>query len=175
MPEKNDDALLILSRDGMQDVLRAHGSAAWKLDRKRAKAAKYLILAHNAPKDVTAHRKAFLVAKITGFVPRVAEGEPQNRWAVAIDSYAEVEVADAWTKGNRFPLQYVNAEEVLGECPSSLAFKPVGEKTLEWSYSQRMKQDEASPPRPLTIAKAKQGLAANFRCEVSDIEIVIRA
>lgn len=178
MPDEID-AILILSRDGM-DSVRAQNSAAWRIDPARAKAAQFLILAHNTPDEERTHRKAFLVAKGIGLVPRVEEGEPEGRWAVTFDSYAELDVEEtekeAWTKGNRFPVQYVNAEERLGFNPDRLAFKKVGKKELEWSYSERVKResDSVGSSRGLTINEAKQGLAVHLGCKPSDIEITIK-
>lgn len=173
--ETKQDSLFIFTADPAKDCLAANNSAAWRLNLQRAQSAKYLILARNDKSSGDSHGAAFLIAKISAVVPRVdvASGE-DGRYAILFEEAAEIDQRDAW-KRSQMPVRYVNASELLGRDPETFDFQPVPRKTLKWSYSRRTKSDEPFGVRKLTIAEAKEGLAAQFGCTVSDIEITIRA
>lgn len=176
MPDHSLDTLLIYTSDPLEDCLAANNSAAWRLDQKRASGARYLILARKDPHRGHGHRAGFMIAKITGIVPRIEEGAAADgRLAITFDEYAEIDVRDAWNPANQYPVQYISAASLLAEPPEALDFKPVPAKSLPWSYSRRVQSQPKPSAKRLTIAEAKEGLAANFGCRPSDIEISVRA
>lgn len=175
MPDQSADSLLIFTADKAEDCLDANNSAAWRLNINRARNAKFVILARNAPDKGEGHRAAFLIAKIKDIVPRVdEESGDDGRFAIVFDQAAEIDVPGVWER-SQMPLRYVIAEEVLGQPPESFAFRPVPKKRLAWSYSRRVQSEPRHGVKKLTLAEAREGLAAQFGCSPSAVNITITA
>ncbi|WP_375767203.1 hypothetical protein NR798_36800 [Archangium gephyra] len=167
-------AVLVFTARSPKKILEQGGSQAWVLDRNRARGYEYLICAQNTHTtwgDATEpHGSAFLVGRISDLVPAP---DDQERWLIRISEYARVNIPNAW-QGWRNPVRYTTLED-LGLDPSKLNFEPapeVPEERIEQSVTHPARPTGAV--RPLTIAEAKQGLAAQFGVGIDDIEIIIR-
>jgi hypothetical protein len=170
-----DDAIVVFTMKGLSTILAKGGSDTWKLNPHRVLKCQYLVCTQNRHRQdgtpEAPHGAAFLVGKISGVEP----AEPINgpRWLVRISEYAEIEMPDVWD-GSQNPVQYTTLQK-LGIDPATLDFQPMPEP------SQMARERAATPAmtsiddvRPLSIADAKQGLAAHFGVGTDAIEITIR-
>jgi hypothetical protein len=153
----------------VDEILATGGSQAWRLSPITAKEATYLICTknkrHPESEGPEPHGAGFLIGRISGIVP--APDEP-DRFLVQIDQWAPLDMPDLWTFG-RNPIHYTDLSD-LGIDPDSIDFQPVPARKPQ-------KTEIGSLPniaRGLTIAEAKQGLAATFGVPVDAIEIVVR-
>jgi hypothetical protein len=160
---------------GRSTILAKGGSDTWKLDPQRVLKCQYLVCTQNRHRQdgtpEAPHRAAFLVGKVSGVEP----AEPINgpRWLVRISEYAEIEMPEVWD-GSQNPVRYTTLQS-LGIDPETLDFQPMPEPP------QTLREASAMPDmtsiadvRPLSIADAKQGLAAHFGVGPDAIEITIR-
>lgn len=169
----DQDAIMVNTRDSLDAILSAHGSAAWSLNVERASRAKWLVCARNDPERGEKHGEAFLVGRISQITRRPDEGSGRSRYVIGISEWAPVSHPNAW-HGGQFPLTYGRLEEFIGYGPERLEFRPVPERKRQYSYS------EESPPRRkpesgITIPEAKRRLAIHLGVAEADIEITIRA
>lgn len=183
-----DEAIAVFTARSPQRILREGGSQAWALNAARARKAKYLICVqnqHNPDRDFSdatgPHGSVILVGKISDVIP--APEEPEGgRWMICFDEFAylqpQVDPVDVW-QGWRNPVRYTTLAE-MGVTPDGLV----------WEDAEKFKDEQLAPkpagsPKasatlddgsvpPLTIAQAKQGLAAFYDLEPEAIEIVIR-
>ncbi|NJC05767.1 hypothetical protein GGQ97_001560 [Sphingomonas kaistensis] len=168
------DSLLIFTEDPARDLLDANNSAAWRLNLSRASKAKYIILARKDKNKGEGHRAAFLIAKIKDIVARRDETTGETgKWAILFDQAAAIDIPNAF-KPSQQPIRYLSARKLLGFDPEECDFKPVPKKKIDWSYSRRVENEPRSGARKLTVAEAKEGLAAQFGCSPSAIEISIK-
>lgn len=168
-------AILVFTARSPKKILEHGGSQAWALNRERARKCEFLVCSQNTQPswgDATEpHGSAFLVGRISDLVPAP---DDQDRWLIRISEYARITVPNAW-QGWRNPVRYMPLEG-LGIDPDGLNFEPVP-KVMEKEGGQPADlpaKHSNGLVRPLTIAEAKQGLAAQFRISVDDIEIIIR-
>jgi len=160
-------AILVFTARSPNRILAEGGSQAWVLDRRRARQAEYLVCAQNTQTnwgDATEpHGTAFLVGRVADVI---RSPEDEDRWLIRISEYAQIDLPDAW-QGWRNPVRYTTLEEI-GIDPATLTFKPIPEMSED-----PVSADDAGV-KPLTIAEAKAGLAAQFSVSVDAIEITIR-
>lgn len=175
--EKTLDIIEVLTAKSAETMLRDGGTQSWVLDRAHALRCRYVVLFQNAYTDwgdgKEPHGTAFMVGRIADVVPStVTEG----RWLVKFDKYALIHMLGLW-QGLRDPVHYTNAAELakLGLNFEELDFQPMPEapaspatQAAEWS-----KEKIEKGPK-LTIAEAKEGLAATFGVPPEAIEITIR-
>ena len=153
------------------ELLALGASGNWGVSPDRILQNRYVVVTRNrhsdwAPDDVE-HGAAFLVGRISGVMETdetTADGRP--RFAIAFDSYAEVNIPDVWGK-SRNPVWFTNLE-TLGIDLSELSFVDLktGEKTEKAKVS-------TMPVEGLSFAEARRGLAARYGVSPNSIEISI--
>ena len=170
-----NSAVLVFTARSPKKILEQGGSQAWALDRERASNCEYLVCTQNTRTtwgDATEpHGCAFLVGRISGLTPAP---DVKERWLIQIHEYARVRIADAW-QGWRNPVRYTTLD-AMGIDPSTLNFLPVPQTHPIPPKHLNAHSSSATGGlvHPLTIAEAKQGLAAHFQVSVDAIEIIIR-
>jgi len=162
-PMSDVNAIAVLTRKSLAEMLEVGGSKAWSLDPQRAASCKYLICAahpmiRERERDIPA-RAAFLVAKLSGVVP--APGET-GRWLLQFHEYAEILVGNYWD-GWRNPVRYTNFSELQ-----------IGLGGLEWVSAEEPVGLPLERAKGLSIAEAKAGLALTFGVPPKAVEITIR-
>ena len=167
----DDSAIAVFTNKSTATLLNLHGSESWVLNPRQARKFRYLLCCRNQKGDVAdaleEHGSAFLVGEIAG-VQRTGETH-RVRWRIVIRSYAEIRMPEIWG-GRRNPVRYTTLKE-LGIDPEQLRFVPLTNDAEVASPTL----PTAQYVRKLTIAEAKEGLAAMFGVDASAIEIVIRA
>jgi hypothetical protein len=160
--------IAVFTRKSAQEIIEKEGSEAWVLNPQNARRHRYLVCCRNAKRaEVHAdepHAAAFLVATIDGLRPLARNARGQQRYRVGFNKYARVLCPGAW-KNWRNPVRYTSLEE-LGIDPDALEFTKVQDLPSEIS---------SRPGRKLTIAEAKEGLAAMLGISPDAIEITIKA
>jgi hypothetical protein len=163
------DTIVTFTSRSLEEILETGGSQEWKLSRKNARNATYLVCARNRHGSLgdgpEPHKSGFLVGKISGLAPGAIHPE---RFLVQISEWAPIEVPDLWDFG-RNPVHYADVED-LG----------IDLESLDWQQMPERSTPEArpaivAPVKRLTIEQAKRGLAATFGVAVDAIEITIRA
>jgi len=183
-----DEAIAVFTARSPRRILREGGSQAWALNAARARKAKYLICVQNQNNsdrdfsDATGpHGSVILIGKISDVIP-APERADEDRWMICFDEFAylqpQVDPVDVW-QGWRNPVRYTTLAE-MGVTPDGLIWEDAEkfrDEQLAPKHSGSPQAsatlDDGSVP-PLTIAQAKQGLAAFFDLEPEAIEIVIR-
>ncbi|RYZ17539.1 MAG: hypothetical protein EOO70_01625 [Myxococcaceae bacterium] len=166
-------AVFVFTERTHKQILEEGGSQAWVLNHDRARQYEYLVCAQNTHQwgsEAKRHGEAFLVGRISDLVPAP---DAQERWLIRISEYAKIKIPNAW-QGLRNPVRYTTLEH-LGIDLATLTFEPV--PTVSGKSAEQLAHLPAKPTgvvRSLTIAEAKQGLAAQFGCNVDAIEIIIR-
>jgi hypothetical protein len=87
------------------------------------------------------------------------------RYLIQMADYAVLEQPGVWREGVRNPVAYSTLDELQIDL-SGLKFKPMPAAAVTTNESSEAKQ--------MTIADAKNGLAATFGVSPDDIEITIR-
>lgn len=163
-------AIVVLSLQSVETILRKGGTGRWRLVRNHARECRFVVCARNAkhPKveGPEAHRSAFLVGKIKDVVP--SSSRPGRYW-IQFSEYARVNVPSIWKKGDRNPVRYTTLEE-LGIDPSTLKWEPMPMV----SEPLEPKSQAIQPAGALTMVEAKKGLALTFGVPPEAIEITIR-
>lgn len=172
--EAEEDTVLVFTVRSPQRILREGGSQAWVLNPVRARQCVWLVCAQNRhhlghvfEESTETHGHAFLVGRISG-LRRSEEVRSQERWLITISEYATIDVPAVW-KGWRNPVRYARLAD-LGIDPATLRFEPL-DPLAPPTLSAR---DHHSATGTLTIAEAKQALAATFGVEERAVEITIR-
>lgn len=163
------DTIVTFTSRSLEEILETGGSQEWKLSRKNARNATYLVCARNRHGSLgdgpEPHKSGFLVGKISGLAAGAVHPE---RFMVQISEWAPIEISDLWDFG-RNPVHYTDLDS-LGIDPDSLEWQVMPE-----TVPQSAKSVPLQTFKPLTIEQAKRGLAAMFGIEVGAIEITIRA
>lgn len=165
----NEKVICVLTARGAPLILEEGGSQSWTLNAKRARMCEYVVCVQNiVPGDwgdaSAKHHDAFLIGRLADVVEAKDEGAKGKRWLLKFSEYAELPpIGDAWP-GYRNPVWYTSLQEI-GIDVSSLQFKPMPEPVV---------RSPAKATATMTIAQAKEGLAASFGVSPSDIEITIR-
>lgn len=163
-----EDTIIVFTARDPDRILREGGSQSWVLDARRARQCTYVICAQNQHNPdhqfATAtepHGEGFLIGKISKITPSREEGD-EARWHIGISEYARISVPDLW-QGWRNPVRYASLEELKID-PTKLSWKNIPDQA---GATKRTGQ--------LTIAEAKEALAATFGVRPDDIQITIRA
>lgn len=163
------DTIVTFTSSSREEILATGGSQGWKLSRRNARNATYLVCARNRHGSLgnvpEPHKTGFLVGKISGLAPGIVHPE---RLLVQISEWAPIEIPDLWAFG-RNPIHYEDLKN-LGIAVENLDFRSMP-KRIEQAISAAV----IPPAKRLTIEQAKRGLAATFGVAVDSIEIVIRA
>ncbi|MBS0402722.1 MAG: hypothetical protein JSS18_09610 [Proteobacteria bacterium] len=184
-----EEAIVVFTARSPQRIVREGGSQAWVLNAARAKQATWLVCTQNRHNrdhefsDATeAHGSAFLVGKVSGVVKSAEEGDDgKQRWLVTISEYALIDVPNFW-EHDRNPVRYLSRSELerKGIDFDALKFKPVLPPAVQEARAKALQGASVVQPAaaggvvPLTIAEARNGLAAHFGVKPEAIEITIR-
>jgi hypothetical protein len=178
-----EQAVVVFTARSPQRIIREGGSQAWVLNAARAKQCTWLVCTQNRHNpdhefsDATeAHGSAFLVGRISSVRETDEHSKDgKRRYLIAISEYALVDVSDFWDH-DRNPVRYLPRSE--------LENKGIALDVLEWtSMPQGVRAPAVSPvAQPttsgtelrLTIAEARNGLAAMFGVSPDAVEITIR-
>jgi hypothetical protein len=167
---KDDQAIVVFTADTLDTILRQGGSGDWVVSAKKADSCKYIVCCRkpnwsNRKEGIPA-RVAFLIGRVAGLLerPDSANGRDQMRYLIQMADYAVLEKPGVWKDKVRNPVAYATLDELQIDF-RGLKFKPMpaGAGTTESSEAKQM-----------TIADAKNGLAATFGVSPDDIEITIR-
>ena len=173
MPAKvKKDAIVVFTAQSAGEILEAHGSEAWVLNRTRAQDCEWLICAQNrhhpdieklSSYHLEAHGTGFLIASISQL--KKSEVGDGSRWKIAFLEYARINKPDLWN-GQRFPVSYRSLKE-LDINPDELEFEKL-------SVIEAKRPVMTPSSAGLTIAEAKKQLAATFGVKPDAVEITIR-
>lgn len=170
-----EDTIVVFTARSPDRIVREGGSQSWVLNAARAKNAQWLVCTQNrhnpdhAFSDATEpHGTGFLVGKITAIRQSQEEGD-DDRWLIAISSFARIDMADLWDHG-RNPVRYTSLA-ALGIDPEKLTWEPMPQAAQE---AQPATRPTPGPSPALSIAEAKLALAATFGVKPDAIEITIR-
>ncbi len=168
MAKANDAAVVVFTAETKQSILNQKGSGDWVINPKNVAQCPYLVCCRrldwkNKPEGI-AHRAAFLVGRIADLqkVENSANSRGQARFRISISEFADLDIPDLWRKELRNPVAYDSLSS-LGITLRRLTFQPIpGPRPVNGDV------------RPMTIAKAKEALAASFGVKPEDIEIIIK-
>jgi hypothetical protein len=168
---KDDFAIVVFTADSRDSILRQGGSGAWVVNAKKANGCKYIICCRKPKwsnrKEGVPDRAAFLIGHVAGLLERAdsKNDRDQMRYLIQMADYAELEKAGVWRENVRNPVAYATLDELQIDL-RGLKFKPMPAGAGATSAS--------SGANHMTIADAKNGLAATFGVNPDDIEIIIR-
>ena len=167
---KDKTAVVVFTADTREKILREGGSGDWVVSAKKADSCEYIVCCRKPNwsnrKEGIPGRAAFLIGRVAGLRERPDSGNDrdQMRYLIQMADYAELEKPGVWRDDVRNPVAYSTLDDLQIEL-RGLKFKPMpaGAGTTESSEAKQM-----------TIADAKNGLAATFGVSPDDIEITIR-
>ncbi len=167
MSDQNLSVVRVLTSESREKILEKGGSEAWTMSAKKAQKLEYVVCIQNRATEwagvVVQPYAAFIVGKVKEVRPSTAKGF-EKRWMLAFSEFAEVNIPDAWP-GHRNPVSFTN-------------FEGLNLKLEDLQFKQMPTIDPPSAvqvaAKSLSIAEAKQGLAATFGVSPADIEITIR-
>lgn len=176
------NTVVVFTARTVEQILREGGTAAWRVNRRHAQHAGYVVCTRNAHHVATdgpeEHGSAFLIGKVSGVVRasdelKLVGDTPQKagklRYLIQFSEYARVNVPGVW-KGDRNPVKYANLEE-LGIDVSVLEWEPMPTSPAP---IRDVTPVTCTYSGPLTMAQAKTGLALTFGVPPEAIEITIR-
>lgn len=167
------DSIVVFTEARSEDIIANGGSGEWVLNPERASQCKYLVCCRktrwNNMEDSTPKSAAFLVGTIKALTPGIKTASGQQRYFIEIDRFARVSREGVW-KEWRNPVRYEALKE-LGIDARSLKLEAIPRTSDKVS---RGKPALSGGPRRLTIAEAKEALAATFGVRPEDVEIHIR-
>ncbi|WP_108461487.1 hypothetical protein [Devosia naphthalenivorans] len=155
----------LFTSETAEEIAAKGGSFAWKLNTTKANLCSYALLYHNARGRIgrksTAHGAAFLVGRISSLMP-----QPEGRYAVMFDEVAEPASSEEWPKTHQNPVNYMEVDDGIFQ---GLKFVPLDHASVPVSLLS-----PAQAEGGLTIARAKELLAAHYGVSPQAIEITIR-
>ena len=168
---KDNAAIVVFTADTREKILRQRGSGDWVVSAKKADSRQFIICCRKPSwsnrKEGIPGRAAFLIGRVAGLreCPGSENGRDQMRYLIQMADYAELKQPDVWREGVRNPVAYATLDELQIDL-RGLKFKamPAGAGAT----------NESSGAKQMTIADAKNGLAATFGVSPDDIEITIR-
>lgn len=167
------DSIVVFTEARSEDIIAHRGSGEWVLNPERASQCKYLVCCRktrwNNMEDATPKGAAFLIGTIKTLIPGIKTASGQQRYFIEIDRFAKVSKEGVW-KEWRNPVRY-DVLKGLGIDIRSLKLEAVPGTS---DKGTRGKQPQGTAPRRLTIAEAKEALAATFGVRPEDVEIHIR-
>jgi hypothetical protein len=167
----SEEVLAVLTYKSVQTCLDVGGTQSWALDRAHAMRCRYAVLCRNGHhpevEDMKPHRTAFMVGRIADVVPST---DHEGRWLVTFSEYAEIDIPDVW-KGGRNPVSYTTLRDLRVSLDGA-KFKPMPPRGE--APAQAADRTRPWPPATLTIAEARNALAATFGVKPEAVEITIR-
>jgi len=167
----SNEVAVVFTAKSIQRILNEGGTSSWRLDRNHARRCPYVVCTRNANADWVEgpedHQSAFLIGKIKDVVPAP---DYVGRFLILFSEYAQVKISDVW-QGDRNPIKYTTLD-ALGIDPTTLSWQPMPEvEVLPAPIAPHMPYIAGEP---LTITRAKAGLALTFGISPDMIEITIR-
>jgi hypothetical protein len=168
---KDDAAIVVFTADTLEKILQERGSGDWVVSAKKADSCQFIVCCRKPNwsnrKEGIPGRAAFLIGRVAGLRerPDSGNGRDQMRYLIQMADHAVFEKPGVWKEGVRNPVAYSTLDDLQIDL-SGLKFKPMptgAEAT-----------NESSGAKQMTIADAKNGLAATFGVSPDDIEITIR-
>jgi hypothetical protein len=163
-------AIAVFTGDTVEEILAQRGSGGWVISPATASPCKYVVCCRKENwknrKAGVPNRAAFLIGVVSGLQKRTdSENERgQSRFLIEISEYALLNKPNVWNEKARNPVAYLTLSE-LGIDLRGLKFKPLP--------SAPGGSGDATA-KTMTIAEAKQALAASFGVSPEDVEITIR-
>jgi hypothetical protein len=175
---KDDLAIVVFTVDSLDSILRQGGSGDWVVSAKKADSRKYIVCCRkpnwsNRKEGIPA-RAAFLIGRVAGLRERPGSENvrDQMRYLIQIADYAELEMPGVWREGVRNPVAYSTLDDLQIDL-RGLKFKPMPAGAGTTNESSGVTK-ESPGVKQMTIADAKNGLAATFGVSPDDIEITVR-
>ncbi len=175
-----DKVLVVLTGKSRERLLKEGGTSEWVLNPAVVRGFTYVVCVRHAhpPYDPgpgarpEPHGAAFLVGKISDLV-LMGNDKGRDRYLVKFDEIADVLVPDFWD-GSRNPVRYVDMADIRarGIDVDALVFSPILEPKP--AATETLTTGDLPAVAPLSIAAAKEGLAAMFGVPVESIEITIK-
>lgn len=168
MPKDDKAAVVVFTAETRQSILEEGGSGNWVLNPQNAGRLEYLVCCRRSDwknrAEGIAHRSAFLIGRIAGLskIEGSENERKQPRYRIQISEYAELELANVWSKELRNPVVYRTLAD-LGITLRGMKFRPMPSSPAPVAGERRM-----------TIAEAKKALAVTFGVKPEDVEITIR-
>jgi hypothetical protein len=164
----DDEAVIVFTAKGTEQILNEGGSSAWRIDRTRAHFCGFVVCTRNAKSEWVAgletHHAAFLIGKLKDVVP---SPEHKGRYILRFSEYAIVDFPNVW-KGERNPVKYSTLSNI-GIDPSRLKWQPMPEPSkADRDLTRRVDST------PLSLTEAKERLAHTFGVSPTAIEIIVR-
>ncbi|HEY4261979.1 MAG TPA: hypothetical protein VGM98_17545 [Schlesneria sp.] len=180
---REEEAVVVFTARSPERIIREGGSQAWVLNAARAKQCTWLVCTQNRHNpdhefsDATeAHGTAFLVGKVSGVSKTGEESrDGKQRWRVTISEFARIDVPDVWDH-DRNPVRYLSSSDLAkrGIKIDELKFQPMPPRGAGASPAPSPQPVSSDGVRPMTIAEARNGLAATFGVKPEAVEITIR-
>jgi hypothetical protein len=166
-----DDTIVVFTANTRDSILRRGGSGDWVVSAKKADSCKYIVCCRKPNwsnrKEGIPGRAAFLIGRVAGLLERAnsENDRDQRRYLIQMADYAELEKPGVWKDKVRNPVAYSTLDKLQIDL-RGLKFNPMpaGAGTT----------NESAGANHMTIADAKNGLAATFGVSPDDIEITIR-
>jgi len=167
-------AIIVFTRKSKGEIISAGGSSSWKLDRKRALNAEYVVCCRNAfherGREPEPNGQAFLIGKVSGVVP--APNRADGRWLVQFSVIADLEIPELWPK-TRNPVHYTTLEEI-GIESSEQQWQEIPQAHIDDALNHENFEEPTKGNGGLSIAEAKAQLAKFYGVKQSAIEVIIR-
>jgi hypothetical protein len=169
---KDDRAIVVFTADSLDTILQKGGSGDWVVSAKNADGCKYIVCCRKPNwsnrKEGIPGRAAFLIGRVAGLLQRADSETPrdQMRYLIQMADYAVLEKLGVWKEKVRNPVAYSTLDDLQIDL-RGLKFKPM-------PAAGAGATKESSGAKQMTIADAKNGLAATFGVTPDDIEIIIR-
>jgi hypothetical protein len=172
-----NSAIAVFTGKTASEILQCGGSRSWLLSPRNARQKRYVVCVRNSrsndPGATEPHGAAFLLGEISAIAP-LAEQGGVPRWQISISRYALINQPNVW-KNWRNPVKYSSLEE-LGISLDGIEFTAI-ESRGDPADPRPPRIDTHSAPTSqapkLSIAAAKEGLAAMFDVNADAIEIII--
>jgi hypothetical protein len=168
---KENAAIVVFTADPLEKILREGGSGDWVVSAKKADSCQFIVCCRkpnwsNRKEGIPA-RAAFLIGRVAGLRERPGSenGRDQMRYLIQMADHAVLDKPGVWREDVRNPVAYSTLEELQIDL-RGLKFKPMP--------AGAGATNERSEAKQMTIADAKNGLAATFGVSPDDIEITIR-
>ena len=169
---KTKDVVMVFTSKSIETMLREGGSGNWKASEKKLCRCVWIVAARNRHarrrEGNEEHGSAFLIGRIVGLKPSVNPEQP-NRFVIAFDRYGELNIPNAWRKGNGDPVAYTTLDD-LGIDLKEIRWKVLPSGIGEPESANKGAKHETPGA---VIAKAKQTIAQSLSIPFAAVRISI--
>jgi hypothetical protein len=160
------DVLMVFTSKSLTTMRQEGGSGNWAANKDRIRHAKWIVATRNEKSGWSqgkeGHGAAFLIGRVSGI--KQAPAPEQNRFVIAFDKYAELNLPNAWT-GSRNPVTYTDLA-ALGLNPDDL----VWEEFVPLQLEERV--GNVSEPS-VVIDRARSMIAQAFSISPNAVKITV--